>query len=106
MARASSVKAAGSCRFGVGIDAEFVVVAPEVLDERVAGADHASGAELFQSAHRPQSGLEPTVIGFDGIVCVLLYDMARDGQQLIEHSWIAAARSVVTSVGRTPCSRA
>ena len=28
-----------------GMDAEFVVAAPEVLDERVAGADHADGAE-------------------------------------------------------------
>jgi hypothetical protein len=26
------------------------------------------------------------MIGFNGIVCVLLHDMARGGQQLIEHS--------------------
>jgi hypothetical protein len=36
----------------VSIDAEFVVAAPEVLDERVAGANDAGGAQPFQSAHR------------------------------------------------------
>jgi hypothetical protein len=28
------------------------------------------------------------MIGFNGIVCVLLHDMARGGQQLIEHSGV------------------
>jgi hypothetical protein len=28
------------------------------------------------------------MIGFDGIVCVLLHDMARGGQQLLEHSLV------------------
>jgi len=63
--------------FRVGIDAEFVVAAAEVLEERVAGADHAGGAQPFESAHRPHSGLEPSMIGFEGIVRVLRHDMAR-----------------------------
>ena len=72
----------------MGIGAEFVVAAAEVLDECVTGADHAGGAEPFESAHRPDSGLEPSMIGLKGIVRVLLHDMARGGQQLIEYSWV------------------
>ena len=52
----------------------------------VAGAGYACGAEPFESAHRPDSGLEPSMIGFEGIVRVFLHDMARGGQQFIEHS--------------------
>jgi hypothetical protein len=70
----------------VGVDAEFVVAAPEILDERVAGANHAGGTQPFESAHRLHSDLEPSMIGFDGIVGVLLHDMACGGHQLIEHS--------------------
>lgn len=43
----------------------------------------------FSSATRAagsHSGLVPSMIGFDGIVRVLLHDMARGGQLLIEHS--------------------
>jgi len=46
---------------------EFVVSAADVLHECVPGADHACAAELFQAAHRPQSGLQAAVIGFDGL---------------------------------------
>ena len=53
--------------------------------KRVPGANHLGRAEPFESTHRSQSGLEPTVIGFDGVVRVVLHDMARRGQQLIEH---------------------
>lgn len=59
MLRASSAKAV----LGVGIKIEFVVAASEVLDEGVSGADHA-GDRPFQAPHRPQSGLEPSLIGF------------------------------------------
>ena len=34
--------------FRVGLDTEFVVAASEVLDEPVAGTDHAGGAEPFE----------------------------------------------------------
>ncbi len=46
------------------------------------------------------------MICFDGIVRVLLHDMRRIWQQLIDHSRIGRARSVVTSVGRGRCSSA
>ena len=87
------------------------MAASEVLDERVAGADHAGGAQLFESAHRPDSGLEPSMIGFEGIVGVLLHDMARGGQQLIEHSRVgrcpicghlAGSWAVLEGVGEEP----
>jgi hypothetical protein len=97
--------------FRVGIDAEFVVAAPEIPDERVAGADHAGRAESFQSAHGSYSGFEPSMIGFDGIVCVLLHDMARGGQHLLEHSLVgrcpicghlAGAYAVLEGAGKEP----
>ena len=80
MARASSVKAAGQPMLWVEFHAEFVVAAAEVLDERVSSTDHSGRAEPFEAAHRPQSGLEPSMIGFDRIIPVLLGDMARGGQ--------------------------
>ena len=41
----------------VEFHAEFVMAAADVLDECVSGADHASRAELFETTHRPESGL-------------------------------------------------
>jgi hypothetical protein len=38
------------------------MAAADVLDERVPGADYSCAAELFEAAHRSQSGLELTVI--------------------------------------------
>jgi len=35
------------------LNSEFVVAAPEVLHERVPGADHPCAAELFEPSHRP-----------------------------------------------------
>ncbi len=78
----------------IGIQAEFVVAAAQVLDERMASANHSGRAEPFEPTHRSEPGLEPTMIGFDGIVGVLLHDVARGGQQLIEYP----------RVGRSPVS--
>jgi hypothetical protein len=50
----------------------------------VSGTD--DSAESFEAAHRPQTGLESPVIGFDRIIGVLLDDMARRGQQFVKHS--------------------
>ena len=57
----------------------------DVLDKRVPGGDDLYAAELFEPAHRSQSGLQPSVIGFDRVVCVLLGDMTGRRRQLIEH---------------------
>jgi hypothetical protein len=63
----------------VGFDAEFVVAAAEVLDERMSGADPAGRAELFEPAHGPEPGFEPCVIGFHRVVRVLLDDVGSRG---------------------------
>lgn len=61
----------------VGIDSEFIVAASEVLDEGVPSTDHPGQTKLFQPTHRPQPGFEPTVIGFDWIIGVLLGEVTR-----------------------------
>ena len=45
------------------VECEFVVATAEVLDEGGTGGDHGGGPEAFQSAHRPQAGLQPAMIG-------------------------------------------
>jgi hypothetical protein len=51
---------------------DVVVASPQVLDERVPGCDCPGRSVLLETTHRSESGLEPTVIGFDGVVRVLL----------------------------------
>ena len=82
----SSSKAAGTRRFTVSSIPSFVVAAADVLDEGVPGGDDSCAAQLFEPAHGSQSGLQPSVIGFDRIVSVLFGDMAGGGHQLVEHS--------------------
>src|SRR5207248_9844742 len=67
------------------LGSEFVVAAADVLDEGVPGGDYSCAAELFEPAHRSQSGLQPSVIGFDRVVSVLLGDMAGGRHQLVEY---------------------
>ena len=69
-----------------GLLPEFVVAAPQVLDERVAGDDHAGGAVAFQPAHRSKPGLEAAVVGFDPVVGVLLGVVEAAGEQLLDRS--------------------
>jgi hypothetical protein len=61
----------------VAVHTEFVVTAAEILDECVPGTDHSYRTEPFQATHRPQSGFEPSMIGLDGVIGVLLHDVAR-----------------------------
>ena len=75
----------GEAMSGVGVDAEFVVAAAQVLDEGMTGADHSCRAEPCEPAHRPQPGFQPAVISFDGVVRVLLGDVCG-GQQLVEYA--------------------
>jgi hypothetical protein len=71
----------------IGVQAQFVVSAVQVLDECMASADHPGRAKPFEATHWSEPGFEPTVIGFDGVVGVLLHDVARRRQQLIEYPW-------------------
>jgi len=68
-----------------GIQAEFVVAAPQVLDERMPSGNHSGRMEPCELTHRSEPGLEPTMICFDGVVRVLLGEVAGRAQQLIEH---------------------
>ena len=90
---------------------EFVVAAADVLDEGVPGADHPCAAESFQAAHWPQSGLQSAVVGFDGVIRVLVQDMAGGGQQLIQCPWVSLcpvgghlgrSRAVLQRAGEEP----
>jgi hypothetical protein len=67
------------------LDREFVVASTNVLDEGMTG-DHDPGtAVLFEPSHRPQPCLEPTVIGFDGVVGVLVGTVPGPWQQVVQH---------------------
>jgi hypothetical protein len=70
------------------VGGEFVVSATQVLDERVPGRDGSSRGQSFQSAHRPQPALEPTVIGFDDVVWVPLQHVPRARRPLVDHARI------------------
>src|SRR5689334_6804107 len=70
------------------------MAAADVLDERVPGGDYLYAAELVEPAHRPQSGLQPSVIGFDRVVSVLLGDMTGRRRQLFEHPRVSGRGSL------------
>src|SRR5918998_6676625 len=95
----------------VEIHAKFVVAATEVLHESVSGTDHPCRTKSFETAHRPQPSLQPPMIGFDGIVPVLLGDVAGGGYQLLDHSRVGrcpvgghlgGACAVVEDIGEEP----
>jgi hypothetical protein len=70
---------------------DLVLSAAQVLHERVPSRRGARRAGRLQSAHGPQSGLEPAVIGFDAAVRVLLEDLPRGRDELVDD--VAASRS-------------
>jgi hypothetical protein len=62
---------------GGNIGSDVVVAAAQILDEGVSGGDDTRGPGAFQSAHRPQPGFQPPMIGFDRTVRVALDGMQR-----------------------------
>ena len=66
------------------VGGEFVVAAAQVLHECVPGRDDAQRGDRFQSTHRAKPGFEPTVVGFHGVVRVLLKDVPSAGQQILD----------------------
>jgi hypothetical protein len=56
----------------------------------MAGRDPYGRAEAFQSAHRPQPSFQPTVIGFDPVIRVLVGDVRRRRGQLIQDPQVRA----------------
>ena len=47
---------------------EFVMTAPDILNEGVAGDDNARRAIAFETVHRPKTRLQPTVIALHAVV--------------------------------------
>jgi hypothetical protein len=97
----------------VDIQPELVVAAAKILHKRVSGADHSDRAEPFQPTHRSQPGLEPTMIGFDEVVRILLHNVTRGRRQLIEYPRVGRrpisahlgwAWAVFESTGEEPAS--
>ena len=82
-----------------GVDAEFVVAAPQVLYERVTSHDHPGAVVAFESTHRAEPGLEPAVISFDPVVRVLRGVVEHGRHELIHDGEKLQARSVTTSTG-------
>ena len=68
------------------LSGELIVAAAEVLHERVAGGDSSQRGDHLESAHRSQSCLEPAVVSLDTVVRVLLNDVARGREQVVEHA--------------------
>jgi hypothetical protein len=59
------------------VGGEFIVAAAQILDESVPGGDDPRGPVAFESAHRPEPGLQPPVICFDRAVGVPLDGVQR-----------------------------
>jgi hypothetical protein len=90
----------------IGIEAQFVVTAPQVLNERRPSADHSGRAEPFEPTDRFQPGFEPTMIGFDGLFAYCSTTWHAEASSSSSTRGYMGARSVLTPAGRGPCSRA
>jgi hypothetical protein len=71
---------------GQASDAEFVVSASQVLDERVTADHHSRGPVPFQIAHRSQPHFQQGVVGFHPVVRVPGGVMCGIGQHLGDRS--------------------
>ena len=63
------------------------------------GGQDPRGPVPFQSAHRPEPGLQPAVICLDRVVRVLLDGVQRRGHQLVENPRVNG-RAVGRDLGR------
>jgi hypothetical protein len=86
---------------GVGVKSELVVAAAQVLNERMPATDRLGAAQPFQTAHRSRPRLQPTMIGFDRVVGVLLHHMPRLRHHLVEHPRVGRC-PVGGHLGRPP----
>ena len=68
-----------------GVDAEFVVATPHVLNERVTTDHHRRRPVAFQSTHGAQPRFETAMVGLDPVVRVLLGVMHYIEQDLVDH---------------------
>jgi hypothetical protein len=73
-----------------GLGPEVVEASAKVLDEGMAGDDDPGGATSLQPPHGPESSLEPSVVGFDGIVGMDLRFMEGHREDLVEDPGVEA----------------
>ena len=60
----------------------------EVLRERVPGRDNAQRSDRLHPPHWPQPGFEPAVICFHSVIRILLEDVSRGRDELLDHAWV------------------
>jgi hypothetical protein len=61
------------------------MTASDVLHERMPADDHACSPVAFESAHWAEPRFEPSVVGFDPIVRILLGVVERVRHELLDH---------------------
>jgi hypothetical protein len=79
------------------LNGQLVVSPPKVLRQRMPGDDDSGATVLLEPTHRPQARLQPSMVGLNPVVGVLLGAMPGCWHQVLEHD--RAARSVTTSTG-------
>ena len=88
------------------VSGDVVVAAAQVLNEGKTGGEDPGGPVTLQSAHRPKPGLQPSMIRFDRVVCILLDDVQSRRGQLVEDPRINVRAVGVTSNGIVPARSA
>jgi hypothetical protein len=66
------------------VGGDVVVATAQVLHEGVRGGDDLRRAMPLQAPHRPEPGFQPSVICLDRVIRILLNDVQRRGNQLVE----------------------
>jgi hypothetical protein len=69
-----------------GFDAEFVVAASQVLDERMAADHDRRGPIGSQTAHRAEPGFESPVVALDAVVRILRGVVERVGEKVVDNA--------------------
>lgn len=69
-----------------GLDAEFVVTASQVLDERVTADHDRRGPVRSQTSHRAKRRLESPVIALDPVVRILRGVVERVGEKFVDNA--------------------
>ena len=82
-------------------DAEFVVTPSQILDEGMTADHRRRGPIRPQSAHRTEPCLEPAMVALDAVFAYWVVSWSTSGRRSSTTRSSGAARSVVTSVGRS-----
>jgi hypothetical protein len=69
------------------------------------GGESCRRTEAFESAHRPKPSLQPTMIGFDPVVAILLGHVHRGWDQFVEDPPVRGGLVGVCCVRRARAAR-